>query len=98
MRWFREALDKQASMMRDVRLKEVSSLDKAMALLSVKDPISYQAVEAMTVAGQYASHYDPSDEGEITRIHDREGDRDGVQEQMNDAQRDFLDDFFPGAS
>lgn len=96
--WFLRALKNQATYQRDARLKEIAMVDKAIALLSVKDPIAFQAVQAMDLQDQYTSHYDPSDEGEISRIHEREGERDGIEEQMNDDDREFLDDIFPGAA
>lgn len=93
---FFRALRARDLLQSETRKKELDVLDKALVLLSTKDPISYQAVQAMDFQDQYTSHYDPSDEGEIQRIHEREGDRDGFEERMNDAEREFLDDFLPG--
>ncbi len=59
--------------------------DKAMTLLSVKDPLAYQAVQVMNQQGLYADpDYDPSDEAEARRIEEREG---GLSD---DDERDFL--------
>lgn len=45
-------------------------LDKALALLSTKGPLEFQAVQAMNGAVPYTedTRFDPSDEGEIERI------------------------------
>src|SRR5690242_7039079 len=46
-------------------------VDKLVTLLSTKDPLSFQQVQAMS-AGQFADPvHDPSDEGEVQRIKDR---------------------------
>lgn len=59
-------------------------LDKALALLSAKDPMAFQAVQAMNQTGLYTEPYDPSDEAEIEKMKafgiipaDEEGDLDG---------------------
>jgi hypothetical protein len=90
-------IEASANAQRDVRLAEVKVLDKVVALLSVKDPLSFQQIQAMGLSQQYDADYDPSDEGEIRRIHERLGERDDTEEQMTDAERAFLDDFFPGS-
>lgn len=46
----------------------ISLLDKSVRLLSVKDPMSYQAVSVMDTVGQYTERYDPSDEAEEDRL------------------------------
>lgn len=92
-----KGLQAQAEANRDVRLAEVKALDKVIALLAVKDPLSYQQVQAMDLSPQYTVDYDPSDEGEIRRIHERLGDLDDHEERMTDAERSFLDDIFPGS-
>jgi len=90
-------MESQSEAFRDVRLKELAQLDKAIALLAVGDPLTFQQVQAMNVHGQYTEVYDPSPEGEIARIHDREGERDFQEEQMRDDELDFLDDIHPGS-
>lgn len=90
-------LKAQAEANRDVRIAEVKAMDKIIALLAVKDPLSYQQVQAMDLPQQYTVDYDPSDEGEIRRIHERLGEQDDHEEQMTDAERAFLDDIFPGS-
>lgn len=92
-----KAMQAQSDAFRDVRLKELTQLDKAIALLAVGDPLSYQQVQAMSVTPQYTEAYDPSPEGELQRIHDREGERDLQEEQLTDDEGRFLDDFFPGS-
>lgn len=91
-----EATKAQAEAFRDVRLKELVVLDKTIALLSVGDVISFQQVQAMNQAEQYTTSYDPSEDGEISRIHEREGERDGLEEQMDASERAFLEDLQPG--
>lgn len=57
-------------------------LDKAMALVATTDPLVFQQVQVMSGASEYddANGFDPSDEGELKRI----AERDGVVEQEND--------------
>lgn len=43
-------------------------LDKAIALLSSKGPLEFQAVQAMSVGYTANERYDPSDEAEIDRM------------------------------
>lgn len=95
-RAIQKSIEAQAQANRDVRLAEVKAIDKAMTLLSVKDPLSYQQIQAMDYPQQYTD-YDPSDEGEIRRIHERLGDLDDTEDKMTDAERDFLDDLYPGS-
>jgi hypothetical protein len=68
-------------------------LDKTVTLLSARDPLSYQQIQAMNGVVQYDEWHDPSDEAEIRRMRDRDGDR---GEDLNEHERDFLDDILPG--
>lgn len=86
----------EAEARRDTRLSEIKIMDKLVAILAVKDPLSYQQIQAMDMAPQYTD-YDPSDEAEIRRIHERLGDLDDTEDMMTDAERDFLDDLHPGS-
>jgi hypothetical protein len=43
-------------------------LDKAIALLSAKSPLEFQAVQAMSLGYTEGERYDPSDEAEIDRM------------------------------
>lgn len=48
-------------------------VDKVTGLLGTKDPISFQQVQAMTPTSGYDdTTYDPSEAGEIKRLHERE--------------------------
>lgn len=81
---------------RDVRIEEIKVLDKAIALIASGDALTFQQLQAMNGVVQYDTDYDPSDEGEIRRIHERLGALDDSEEQMTDAERRFLGDIFPG--
>lgn len=61
-------------------------LDKAIAILSTKDPMAFQALQVMNTQGLYTDgdRYDPSDEAEVDRLKafgilpaDEEGDLNG---------------------
>jgi hypothetical protein len=91
-----QGLRSSAEATRDVRLKEIEALDKAIALIASGDALTFQQLQAMNGVVQYDTDYDPSDEGEIRRIHERLGDLDDTEEQMTDAERRFLGDIFPG--
>jgi hypothetical protein len=71
-------------------------LERTITLLSVKDPISYQQIQAMHSAPGYDVLYDPSDEAEADRIHARDGERGDVEGDLNERERAFLGDVFPG--
>lgn len=52
----------------------LQSLDRAQALVAASDPLAYQAIQAMAVPPQYSdADFDPSPEGEIRRIAQRDG-------------------------
>jgi hypothetical protein len=82
---------------REVALAQNATLDKAIALLSTKDPLAFQAVQAMGWPSQY-DDFNPSMEAEQVRIHDRDGERGSVEEDMNAEERAALGDLFPGIS
>lgn len=53
----------------------VAALDKAMALLASRDPMTFQQLQAMNVSPyETVEPYDPSDEGELNRIRTRNHD------------------------
>lgn len=55
-------------------------LDKALAMLGTKDPLSFQSVQYMTPGGyDSGDDYDPSPDGEIARIAARQGTRYGEE-------------------
>jgi hypothetical protein len=78
-----------------VALAQVAALDKAMTLLSTKDPLAFQAVQAMGWPQQY-DDFNPSLEAETERIHDRDGERGSVEGELNAEERAAFDDIFPG--
>ena len=80
---------------REVSLAQIKTLDKAIALLATKDPLSFQAVQAMGFASQY-DDFNPSVEAEVERIHDRDGERGSVEGDLNADERAALGDLFPG--
>ena len=80
---------------REVSLAQNATLDKAIALLSTKDPLAFQAVQAMGFGQQY-DDFNPSMEAEMVRIHDRDGERGSVEEDVNAEERAALSDLFPG--
>jgi uncharacterized membrane protein YccC len=68
-------------------------LDKSIALLSVKDPLAYQAVQVMEQATSYNQPYDPSDEADLERLRimHQEGDVDGPSDGPTvEQEREFL--------
>ena len=80
---------------REVALAQTALLDKALALLSTKDPLAFQAVQAMGYPSQY-DDFNPSVEAETERIHERDGERGSVEEDLNAYERAALGDIFPG--
>jgi hypothetical protein len=46
-------------------------IDKLVTLVGTKDPLAYQQVASMNVVSTDDIPYDPSDEGELARIHAR---------------------------
>lgn len=69
----------------------VALLDKAIGLLSTKDPLAFQQVQVMSDPSAYDDvDYDPSDEAEIQRINARS---DGLTdlESLDAEERAFLD-------
>ena len=69
-------------------------LDKAIVLLSTKDPLAFQGVQAMNQHGPYDERYDPSDEAELKRLGEaiKEGDIsvDDSDEATREQEREFL--------
>jgi hypothetical protein len=69
-------------------------LDKAIVLLSTKDPLAYQAVQVMNQQGAgYTERYDPSDDAELARFGEaQEGDLDvdDRERAAREAEREFL--------
>ena len=67
-----------------VNESQTKLLDKAIAILSTKEPMAFQALQVMNQHGQYTDdRYDPSDEAEVDRLKafgmipaDEEGDQD----------------------
>ena len=80
---------------REVSLAQMRTIDKAIALLSTKDPLAFQAVQAMDFASQY-DDFNPSMEAEMERIHERDGERGSVEGDLNADERAALGDLFPG--
>lgn len=80
---------------REVSLAQIRTLDKAIALLSTKDPLAFQAVQAMGYSQQY-DDFNPSMEAEMVRIHDRDGERGSIEEDLDAQERAALGDIFPG--
>jgi hypothetical protein len=80
---------------REVSLAQVALLDKMATLLSTKDPLAFQAVQAMGYPSQY-DDFNPSVEAETARIHERDGERGSVEEELNAEERAALGDLFPG--
>jgi hypothetical protein len=80
---------------REVTLAQNATLDKAIALLSTKDPLAFQAVQAMDLTRQY-DDFNPSMEAEMARIHDRDGERGSVEGELDAEERAALGDLFPG--
>jgi hypothetical protein len=70
-------------------------MDKMATLLSTKDPLAFQAVQAMGYSPQY-DDFNPSMEAETERIHERDGERGSVEEELNAEERAALSDLFPG--
>lgn len=83
----------------ETQRKSIDLHDKAITLLSTKDPLAFQSVQAMSSPVPYTDmDYDPSDEAEARRLADlRAQDDEG---EMSDAeQREFLRSIgadFPG--
>jgi len=76
-----------------VGLAQIELLDKTVTLLAARDPLAYQQIQAMNGVVQYDEWHDPSDEAEIRRMRERDGDR---GDDLNDYERDVLGEIFPG--
>jgi hypothetical protein len=94
---FLRASTRRSEVDREVSLAQVKLLDKAFTLLSTKDPLAFQAVQAMGYTQQY-DDFNPSVEAETERIHDRDGERGSVEGDLNAEERAALGDLFPGLS
>lgn len=55
-------------------------LDKSIGIIASRDPLAFQAVQAMNLPGGYDEPYDPSDEAEVERLKKlgREQEDDGI--------------------
>lgn len=69
-------------------------VDKAMALAATTDPLSFQSVQAMgtTLSAYDETGFDPSDEGEIARINQRNPGR--GEDELNGSEAQYLADLF----
>jgi hypothetical protein len=94
---FLKASTRRSEVDREVSLAQVKALDKAMTLLATKDPLAFQAVQAMGWPQQY-DDFNPSVEAETDRIHARDGERGSVEEELNAEERAAFGDIFPGIS
>lgn len=92
-----EAASSAISALSTVSAKQAELLDKTIALVSTKDPLAYQAVQAMNgYTTQYHEPYDPSDEAEIERMKSLgidEENQDGDSPFDPERERDYLASF-----
>ncbi len=71
-RYLTSLLREQVDTSQRAYTQQSALLDKAIALLGTKDPLSYQSVQYMQPVGYDADEtYDPSEDGEISRIRAR---------------------------
>lgn len=82
---------------RQVQLKQLEVVDKAVALVRAADPWQYQAIQAMQYQVPYDADYDPSPEAEARRIAERDSAVDDMEGEMNADERAVFGDLFPGA-
>jgi len=79
-------------------------IDKLVTLVGTKDPLAYQQVASMNVVSTDDVPYDPSDEGELARIHARNvrlgnlNDPTGTQDTTDPLDAAGLADLFTEAS
>jgi hypothetical protein len=73
-------------------LKLVKLVDKLAAIISSKDPLSFQAIQAMT-PGVETEVFDPGNEAEYSRVHDREGIDDEADNPYGYDWRESVDGF-----
>lgn len=77
-------------------LAQVALLDKLTGILASKDPLAFQAIQAMNGVIQYDDDYSPSEEAEARRIRLRDGEEQNPEEDMNEQELAFLSDIQPG--
>ena len=91
--WALRANRRAAQTQTTVSLAQLELIDKCVAIIASRDPLTFQQLQAMNGVVQYDEWHDPSDEAEIQRMRERDGDR---GDELNEPERDFLDDIFPG--
>ena len=73
-----------------VQIRQLELIDKVVTLVSVKDPLAYQAVQAMNT--HYTEVYDPSEEAEALKEKLKEN-GDGFDDYEDDDLSDVYEAF-----
>ena len=91
--WALRANRRAAQTQTTTSLAQLELLDKCVAILASRDPLTFQQIQAMNGVVQYDEWHDPSDEADIQRMKERDG---AQGDDLNEHDRDFIQDFAPG--